>query len=215
MRKYCIFIDMSSKTIILADGSFPEHEIPLGYLKKAERIICCDGSAEPLLKAGMVPDAIVGDLDTLPAGIAERFSDRIYQSKEQETNDLTKAVNWCAGKGYKDLVILGATGKREDHTIGNISLLAEYVKETSVIMVTDTGIFIPFIKSATVSTLPGQQVSVFSVDPGTEITSEGLKYPLKDLRLTNWWVATLNEAVGKNVSLIFNGGPVIVYLKFP
>lgn len=206
---------MSSKTIILADGSFPEHEIPLGYLKNAERIICCDGSAEQLLKAGMVPDAIVGDLDTLPAGIAERFSDRIYRSTEQETNDLTKAVNWCAGKGYKDLVILSATGKREDHTIGNISLLAEYVKETSVIMVTDTGIFIPFKESSSVSTLPGQQVSVFSVDPGTEITSEGLKYPLKDLRLTNWWVATLNEAVGKNVSLIFNGGPVIVYLKFP
>ncbi len=206
---------MSSKTIILADGSFPEHEIPLGYLKNAERIICCDGSAEQLLKAGMVPDAIVGDLDTLPAGIAERFSDRIYRSKEQETNDLTKAVNWCAGKGYKDIVILGATGKREDHTIGNISLLAEYVKETSVIIVTDTGIFIPFKESSSVSTLPGQQVSVFSVDPGTEITSEGLKYPLKDLRLTNWWVATLNEAVGKNVSLIFTGGPVIVYLKFP
>ncbi|MBW6501427.1 MAG: thiamine diphosphokinase [Bacteroidales bacterium] len=206
---------MSSKTIILADGSFPEHEIPLGYLKGAERIICCDGSAEQLLKAGMVPDAIVGDLDTLPAGIAERFADRIYRSKEQETNDLTKAVDWCVRMGYRDLVILGATGKREDHTIGNISLLAEYVKETSVIMVTDTGTFIPLVKSSSVSTLPGQQVSVFSVDPGTAITSEGLRYPLKDLKLTSWWVATLNEAVGETISLTFKGGPVIVYLLFP
>jgi thiamine pyrophosphokinase len=206
---------MSSKTIILADGSYPKHKVPLEYLKNAERIICCDGSAEQLLKAGMVPDAIVGDLDTLPAGIAERFYDRVYRSIEQETNDLTKAVSWCVRMGYMDLVILGATGKREDHTIGNISLLAEYVRDASVIMVTDTGTFIPFIKSGSLSTLPGQQVSVFSADPGTEITSEGLKYPLKDLKLTNWWVATLNEAIGEKITLTFNGGPVIVYLKFP
>ena len=206
---------MSSKTIILADGSFPKHEIPLGYLKNAERIVCCDGSAENLLKAGLMPEAIVGDLDTLPKGIVKRFSDRIFRSKEQETNDLTKAVKWCVRKGHKDIVILGATGKREDHTIGNISLLTEYVKNAAVIMVTDTGIFLPFLKTSTISTYPGQQVSLFSADPETEITSKGLKYPLKEKKLTNWWVATLNEAVGKSITLTFYGGPVIVYLKFP
>jgi len=206
---------MSSNTIILADGSFPEHEIPLGYLKNAERIVCCDGSAENLLKAGIIPEAIVGDMDSLKKGTAKRFSDLIYRDKSQETNDLTKAVKWCVNRGFTEIIILGATGKREDHTIGNISLLAEYVKDANVVMVTDTGIIRPFRESCYVTSYPGQQVSIFSIDPANEITSKGLKFPLKKRRIENWWVATLNEAVGKSFSLEFNSGPVIVYLEFP
>jgi thiamine pyrophosphokinase len=206
---------MSSKTIILADGRFPRHEIPKGYLKNAERIICCDGSAENLLKAGFIPEAIVGDMDTLKKGIARRFSDRIYRDKSQETNDLTKAVKWCVKRGFTDLVILGGTGKREDHTIGNISLLAEFAKDATVVMITDTGIIRPFLESCQINSFPGQQVSVFSINPETEITSKGLKYPLKNRKIKNWWVATLNEAVGRSFSLEFSGGQVIVYLEFP
>jgi thiamine pyrophosphokinase len=205
---------MSSNTIILADGSFPEHEIPLGYLTNAERIVCCDGSAENLINAGFIPEAIVGDMDSLKKGIAKRFSDRIYRDKSQETNDLTKAVKWCVKRGFKEIIILGATGKREDHTIGNISLLAEYVKDANVVMVSDTGIIRPFRESCYVTSYPGQQVSIFSIDPANEITSKGLKFPLKKRKIENWWVATLNEAVGKSFSLEFNGGPVIVYLEF-
>ncbi len=206
---------MSAKTIILADGRFPVHEIPLGYLKNAERIVCCDGSAETLINAGMIPEAIVGDMDSLKKGIAKRFSDRIYRDKDQDINDLTKAVHWCIKRDFRDLVILGATGKREDHTIGNISLLAEYVKDADIIMITDTGILRPFLESCKVPSFPGQQVSIFSIDPDTVLNSKGLKYPLKNRKLKNWWNATLNEAVGESFILEFSGGPVIVYLELP
>jgi thiamine pyrophosphokinase len=115
--------------------------------------------------------------------------------------------------GYKEVVIIGATGKREDHTIGNISLLSEYVREMNVIMVTDTGIIIPFLKSSTISSFPGQQVSIFSIDPETKVTSQGLRYPLSGTKIKNWWFATLNEALGETFSLEFSGR-LIVYLKF-
>ena len=136
----------NKKTIILADGSFPVHDIPLQYLREAERIICCDGSSDQLIKAGFVPEAIVGDLDSVSPEIKEKFSGKLFPDPDQETNDLTKAVRWCTERNYKDLVILGATGKREDHTIGNISLLIEYAREAEVMMVTDTGILRPFLK---------------------------------------------------------------------
>jgi thiamine pyrophosphokinase len=203
-----------SGTIIVADGTFPAHEIPLSYLKNAKRIICCDGSAENLVIAGFTPDAIVGDMDSLNKDLANRFADRIFIDQDQETNDLTKAVYWCIENGYDDLVIIGATGKREDHTVGNISLLAEYIKIVNVIMVTDTGFFIPLENSAVLSSFTGQQVSVFSIDPETEITSTGLRYPLNKTKVKNWWVATLNEATEKQFSINFSGGPVILYLKF-
>jgi thiamine pyrophosphokinase len=200
--------------VIVADGSFPEHEIPLGYLKNAGKIICCDGSAGNLVSVGYIPDVIVGDLDSLTENLAIRFADRIFLDESQDTNDLTKAVQWCREMNYNEIVIVGATGKREDHTIGNISLLAEYAKTMNVKMVTDTGIFIPFLKSCTVQSFPGQQVSLFSIDPETEITSSGLKYPLNGIKISNWWVATLNEACGDSFSLEFRNGKVIVFLKY-
>ena len=206
---------MNSNTVIVADGSFPEHRIPLGYLKNADRIICCDGSTENLLKAGFVPEAIVGDMDSLRKETADRFSDRIYRGGNQDTNDLTKAVSWCSERGFTEIVIVGATGKREDHTIGNISLLTEYSKDVKVIMVTDTGILLPFLNGSVISSFPGQQVSIFSIDPETEITSKGLRYPLNRKKIDNWWVATLNESLKDSFTLEFNQGRVIVYLKFP
>jgi len=205
---------MNLKTVIIADGTFPAHEIPLGYIRDAERIICCDGSTRNLIDFGKEPEAIVGDMDSLDDDLAQRFGDRLFADKSQETNDLTKAVSWCTGMGYKDLVIVGATGKREDHTIGNISLLAEYAGYVDVMMVTDTGILRPYSESSEIVTFPGQQVSIFSIDPETEITSHGLKYPLKRSKLNNWWVATLNESTGDTFTISFQGR-VIVYLKFP
>jgi thiamine pyrophosphokinase len=202
------------KAVIVADGNFPVHPIPLDYLKKASVIVCCDGSTGNLLNAGMIPDAIVGDMDSLEDSLAERFADRIFIDDNQESNDLTKAVEWCRGSGYDDIVIVGATGKREDHTIGNISLLAEYSKHVRIRMITDTGIFLPFHENCRVETFPGQQISVFSINPETEISSSGLRFPLIRRKLKNWWEATLNEATGKSVKLEFSNGPVLVFLVF-
>jgi thiamine pyrophosphokinase len=203
-----------SYTVIVADGIFPTHEIPLGYLRNAERIICCDGSAQSVILAGLQPDAIVGDMDSLSDDLAKRFADRIFLDESQDTNDLTKAVSWCNEMGYRDIVIVAGTGKREDHTIGNISLLVEYTKKMNVLMVTDTGILRPLLKSSKITSFPGQQVSVFSIDPETEVTSVGLRYPLNGTKINNWWFATLNESLGDSFSLEFNQGRVIVYLKF-
>lgn len=203
------------ETVVLANGKFPDHPTPLGYLLNAKRVICCDGAADSLIDFGLVPLAIVGDCDSVNKKVAEKYSDRIFKDNDQESNDLTKAVKWCSQRGYNDIVILGATGKREDHTIGNISLLAEYAGFVNIKMVSDSGIFLPLLESCRIETEKKQQVSIFSLDPATEITTEGLKYKLDGRKLVNWWNATLNEAEGKSFSLTFKGGPVIVYLKFP
>jgi thiamine pyrophosphokinase len=205
---------MYYNTVIIADGTFPTHEIPLGYIRNAERIICCDGSARNAIEAGFEPAAIAGDMDSLDSELLDKYADRIYPDKNQETNDLTKAVVWCRNNGFRDIAIVGATGKREDHTIGNISLLADYCTDTNVIMISDTGIFRPFLKSSLINSFPGQQVSVFSIDPETEITSHRLLYPLMRTKLKNWWSGTLNEATSESFSIEFSRGRVIVYLKF-
>ncbi len=202
------------KTVILANGDYPTHEIPLGYLGEADLIVCCDGAAEKLVAHGLEPGIIIGDLDSVPQRLKERYEKILVQDSDQETNDLTKAVNWCVAKGIEEVVIVGATGIREDHTLGNISLLADYNRIIKATMLTDTGKFMVCDRGVTVSSFPGQQVSLFSIDPTLAVTSRGLTYPLNNLRLASWWRGTLNEAAGKSFSLEFEGGQVIVFTEY-
>lgn len=204
---------MSKPVVILANGRFPESGLALGYLNNAGRIVCCDGSVVKLLKYGLEPWAIAGDLDSVPEKIKKKYAGKLHRSDDQETNDLTKAVRFCIEQGITDIVILGATGLREDHTLGNISLLADYAESISVKMVTDYGIFIPAIPGLSISSWPGQQVSVFAVDKEMRISSTGLKYPLNQMELQNWWMGTLNECTGDSFSLSFDHGRALVFLE--
>jgi len=81
-------------------------------------------------------------------------------------------------------------------------------------MLTDTGFFRVYDRSVTIASYPGQQVSLFSIDPNLSVTSSGLKIPLTNLTLHNWWRGTLNEADGDRLSLDFEGGQVLVFQRY-
>ena len=195
------------RTVILAAGDFPSAPIPLAILDAASELVCCDSAADELLHYGRTPDFIVGDLDSVSPRLRMEFSERIVHAAEQETNDLAKAFRFCRSRGCEHLTILGATGKREDHTLGNISLLADFAQEIPDIeMVTDHGRFSVALRSGEFASVPGEQISLFAADSDTEVTSTGLKYPLHELPLQRWWQATLNEAVGERFTLTITPG---------
>jgi thiamine pyrophosphokinase len=200
-------------TVILADGTFPSHEIPLSFLQTARKIIACDGATVSLLQAGLEPDYIVGDLDSLSAELKRRYADRLVHVSEQETNDLTKSVHFCVENGWKEISIIGATGRREDHTLGNISLLAGYAGIAQVQMLTDFGVFVSIKQSAMFESFPGQQVSLFALDSRTLFNSENLQYPLDNRPLTSWWQGTLNESSGRTFSIQLSGGGEVIIFR--
>ena len=76
---------MYKRQVILADGNFPVHPVPLAYLRKAEHIICCDGSIMNLDGTGLEAEAIVGDLDSIDHEIARKYSGRLFRDPDQET----------------------------------------------------------------------------------------------------------------------------------
>lgn len=202
------------KIVIVANGKFPDSEGALVFLEKADRIICCDGAVDSLVKYGMEPEAIVGDMDSISEEHKSRFLSILHQDSSEEYNDLTKAVRYCSEKGYNNLLILGATGLREDHALGNISLLAEYCDTIAVKMVTDMGIFIPVKSEERISAYPGQQISIFSFKDNCEVSSTNLKYHLDKLVLKNLWKGTLNECTSDYFTLRFNATSLIVFLVF-
>ncbi len=204
-------MNVSDTIVVLADGIYPAGELALSILEGAGKVVCCDGAAHEYVARGGNPYAIVGDCDSLSEEFMARFSDIVHRDGDQETNDLTKAVRFCLARGFRNIDILGATGRREDHTLGNISLLIDYAREGATVrMVTDYGIFEPIFGDTLWKGRKGEQVSIFTLSPATLITTVGLAYPLKDAPLTGWWQGTLNESSGPEFG-VRTTGPAIIY----
>ena len=189
--------------VIVAGGEFPTAPLPLEILQSAQYVVCCDGAADRYIATGRVPDAIVGDGDSISAANRKKFAHLLHIIAEQESNDQTKAVRFLMEQGKRRIAIVGATGKREDHTIGNISLLIEYARAgCDVCSFTDHGVFIPCNGTTTQKCRKGQQVSIFSIT-AKELSAEGLLYPIYDFN--NWWQGTLNECTGEEFTIKAKG----------
>lgn len=206
--------------VIICNGDFPRKEYPRYLIKTADLIVCCDGALQTFLRhsAGIFgelrsPDAVIGDMDSLSPALREKYSHIIIHDSDQETNDQTKAFNYIISnfKDISSIHIIGATGKRVEHTVGNISLLMEYARTydlealgTSVDMVYDYGTVCAVTDTAEIHCGKGRKVSIFSPDNTLRIHSEGLEWQTDGVIFDNWWKATLNIASEDVVKLTFS-----------
>lgn len=206
---------MHKTVVIICDGQFPKTEYPRYLIRTADFIICCDGALKKFMKHSeaifgeeRLPDLVIGDMDTLPISWQKKYADIIVKESEQEHNDQTKAVRWALSNisGIANLYILGSTGGRADHTIGNLSLLMEYTRmfnlgEIMIEAVTDEGTIFAINDTTEFDCGIGRSVSIFSPDSTLKIKSSGLEYQTEGVVFDNWWKATLNRASQDNVRL--------------
>ena len=205
---------------ILAVGDFPTSRIPLQVLQEASFIVCCDAAYRKIQnpKFKIQNYIVVGDGDSLSTEERLTLGDRYVQVDEQDYNDLHKAMAWATSKfnvQNSKFYILGATGKREDHTLGNIAYLVEFLDEypdAEIEMLTDHGRLTAMRGSKRYESFAGQQVSLFSLTPEVPVSAEGLRWPLEKRCLTRWWQGTLNEALGDSFTI--TGGDLVVFQTY-
>ncbi len=79
------------KAYILANGEFPRKKQLLNELREAEFLIACDNSIRHLERHGILPDLIIGDLDSIHPRFLKKYASRIIKIPDQNSNDLSKA----------------------------------------------------------------------------------------------------------------------------
>ena len=131
---------LKNPLVIVANGHFPSHPVPLNVLNDSKCILACDGATNILVEKGYTPKVIIGDLDSISIKNKEKFSDILVEVKNQEENDLRKAIEYAKSNNIQDMSIVGATGKREDHMIGNIFSLLKF-PDLNIKLFTDSGVF--------------------------------------------------------------------------
>jgi len=215
----------SSKVIIIANGFIKD---PSGTYKKMtgrygfsrdDIVICADGGASNALKMGLIPDVVVGDMDSIKFGVKEKIRNKsaktryISTSPEKDESDTQLAVEYALGLGVKKIIITGAVGDRIDHTLANIILLSSPELEgIDARILTDNSDMFIVRKPVTINGVPGKTITLISLSPYTYFAgTRGLKYELKDEKLIFSPVRGLsNEFIDKKVKLDIREGTLLV-----
>ncbi len=191
---------MSETVLVVANGFLGETPAERAALSSATKVIACDGACGELRKRGVEPDFVVGDGDSISPKDRVALGERFILRPDQSTNDLDKAVRFAFDTWGEEmnLVFLGLGGKRDDHAIANVFRLLAFLRpEGSVQAVMPHGTFHAARGEFVLESIAaGTQISVFAPYPGTRLASEGLKWPLAGVDLTDLWAGTLNEATG-------------------
>ncbi|MAT56800.1 MAG: thiamine diphosphokinase [Ignavibacteriae bacterium] len=206
------------KCLILANGQYPNKKEIL-YLKKNgfDKIICADGGANSAFKLNIIPDLIIGDLDSIEEHILNYYEPKtkIKKIKRQNDTDVEKALKYAISKNCREVILLGATGDRLDHSFCNLGIALKFDDKIKINVLHQKSYL--SVKTGTVNlkTIPKEIISLYGFDSKTKITSKGLKYELTDEALPfGKRESTSNQAVGTEVNLKIKGGKIFIIREF-
>jgi thiamine pyrophosphokinase len=206
------------KCIIIGNGKPPGKNI-IRYLqsKAYSTIICADGGANSARRLGIIPDYIIGDLDSISKETLKYYEhkSRIIKIKRQNDTDIEKCLKLANKKGIEKAVMTGVTGDRLDHTFCNLGIVLKFYNKIEIEIIADKSLLRAYTRKASIKTSPNEIISLYGFDEKTIITAKGLKYPLIKTALPfGKKESTSNVAISDKIELNISGGMVFVIRDF-
>jgi len=163
-------------------------------------LVGADGGGNALEQAGLVPEAILGDLDSLEDRLGWEQRTRVIHIPEQVTTDFQKALYSTSAPVT---LALGMTGKRLDHTLAALGALLEVAPHRQVILVDETDVALAVSGPIAFDAQVRERISVHPLVPVSFRRTEGLYYPMNDLLLDPAGrLGTSNEGTGGRVEIV-------------
>jgi thiamine pyrophosphokinase len=185
-----------------------------------DRIIAVDRGVNAVSKLELIPDAIVGDFDSADESVLKEFKSRpldttweIHKPEKDET-DTELAINTAIRLGCTKLILLGATGGRLDHFLGNLHLLYASLKKGVEAAIVDERNWITVTDKERVfeaDKVFGTYISFLPLSEEVKgITLTGFKYPLLKKNITiGTSLCISNELTGAAGKMEFDSGILI------
>lgn len=173
----------------------------------APRLVAADGAADRLLRLGLLPEAVIGDMDSITPAAQARLADRLFPIPEQATTDFDKCLRSISAPF---VLGLGFAGARMDHGLAVLSGLVQLPDQRCLILgprdVTflcppDLALDLPY----------GTRLSLFPMGRVSG-ESEGLRWPIRGLDFApDGQIGTSNQVTGP-VQLRFDAPRMLVIL---
>ncbi|MDO4494566.1 MAG: thiamine diphosphokinase [Clostridiaceae bacterium] len=190
----------------------------LDFTKKdGDIVIAADGGYKYLQQAGIKPDIVIGDFDSL--GKAPEGEKIIRLKPEKDVTDTYAAVSEGIKCGYSRFNIYGASGGRIEHTLANIQLIAYLAEKNMQASIFDGSTVITAVTAKTLrfDSAYNGYISIFAhSDKCTGVCLRGLKYPLENAELSNLFpLGVSNEFLGVESEIVIGNGTAIIVYSLP
>lgn len=198
----------TKKAFLLLNGETPK-KIP--GLSNYDIICAADGAYKYLEKNNIIPDFIAGDLDSLkeiPKNI------EVIHTPNQDFTDFDKILNILFDKGYTQIDIYGASGKEQDHFLGNLHTAIQWKNKLNLTFFDEYSYFFLADKSTEITNCKDKIVSLLPLPITKNITTKGLQYSLnnEDLQFGER-IGTRNKAIKNEVSITFESGELFIFIN--
>jgi thiamine pyrophosphokinase len=206
------------KCIIIANGKSPSKKVvDYFYSKGFNTIICADGGANSARNLGIIPDFIIGDLDSISSSTLKYFKNKsaIIQIKRQNDTDVEKCLKFAIKKKFDEVVLLGVTGDRLDHTICNLGIVIKFFGKINIYLSAESSFLTSINQTTEFNSKVGETISIYAFDDKTKISSTGLKYKLNNAALPfGVRESTSNVSISEKIILKVKNGIVFVIRDF-
>jgi thiamine pyrophosphokinase len=219
MGKAKLVMEERVRAIIVAGGNV-DHDMDIPSLfKDGDLVIGADGGAARALEWGLVPDLVVGDMDSLAADIQPvlegRGSEFVIHPRAKDETDLELALTVAVERGAREIIVLGALGGRLDHTLANVLLLALPGLADTLVRIVDGDQQAQLVRDRETVTLAGTPGDIVSLLPLSDevsgVTTTGLAWALQcDTLNFGFTRGVSNEMVAATANVSIEEGLLLV-----
>lgn len=166
------------RAVIISNGIIENYDLIKNKLRSDDYVICADGGYNHAKKLGVKPSVVIGDMDSI--GDNDYDGEIINLPIRKDFTDSEVCVKYILLKHFEEVMMLGFTGKRQDHTLANLLLLKQFADTETNAYIVDEHNEIRF--TASENTIYGKKGDIVSIIPITGdllgVTTQGLDYPL-------------------------------------
>lgn len=207
----------NKRAIIVTGGNPPSKDILLRYIDENSFIIGIDKGCNALREYNLIPNLILGDFDSINRDILNYYKDLQVEilkfPPEKDYSDTDLGYEISKERGFKDIIIFGATGTRMDHFLGNLGILLKALRENIKVQLIDNNNKMFLVKENAI--LKGKLGDVISFhalcDEIKNFSIYGAKYELRNYNMTLLEPrAICNEFLDKDIEITFDSGIILV-----
>lgn len=171
------------KALLVSNGDIKDSNLLRKMEERVDFILAADGGANHCIGFGIMPDLIIGDLDSIESKILDEVKKNDietikYPSKKNAT-DTEICLDYLVDNGYEEIFLLGSIGSRLDHSLANIYLLEYLFRKGVRGYILNEKNIISLLEGELIVEKYRKYISILGIsDSGIVVSLDGLEYPL-------------------------------------
>jgi len=207
--------------LIVLGGDKPGRDLLSACMNSADLTIAADSGLAAFDAAGLLPDLLIGDMDSVAPDILRRYEGRLPERRLcciKDDTDGVDALDVAIAHGATEITLLGALGGRLDHALANLMLLVRAHQRGVRAQILDESVQILRVdRRHTLEGAQGHTVSLLPLGRADGVTLEGFFYPLHTYTLTSDYPLGVSNVVTEDHAVVSveNGDLILFHYRMP